>query len=179
MSTPELELTIRAADREEGRALAALQLRTALYAYADIFPAQAPPPTLAELAEQWSSWLSPAGPPNRAALVADVDATMVGVVMGGPDPADETLGHLSRLYVEPAQWGRGIGRALHDACLAHLVHHGCARATLWVLERNQRVRSWYERMGWEPTGERKPVYAPGGIDDVGYRLVLPARRGSE
>lgn len=43
-----------------------------------------------------------------------------------------------------------------------------------MLERNQRVRSWYERLGWEPTGERKPVYAPGGIDDVGYRRRLSA-----
>ena len=45
-------------------------------------------------------------------------------------------------------------------------------ATLWVLERNIRARSWYERLGWAWTGERKPVWPPGGIDDLRYRRLL-------
>jgi ribosomal protein S18 acetylase RimI-like enzyme len=54
----------------------------------------------------------------------------------------------------------------------HMQATGFDAVTLWVLERNQRARAWYERLGWQPTGERKPVFAPAGIDDLRYRISL-------
>ena len=100
------------------------------------------------------------------------------VVMAGPDPDDPTIGHLARLYVAPERWAEGIGRQLYAAAVASLVDAGFPAATLWVLERNTRARTWYERLGWRLTGDRKPTYAPAGIDDVGYRIDLagPADR---
>jgi ribosomal protein S18 acetylase RimI-like enzyme len=168
---------IRTAQAHEAGAVAQLHLRTALHAYMDIFPPEAPPPTAEELTEQWSAWL---GDERHRGFVAEETDAVVGVVLAGPDPVDEDLGHLSRLYVDPAMWGRGIGRALYDACVAELAARGFEIATLWVLERNERVRGWYERLGWNLTGERKPVYAPARIDDVRYRLLLsPSSVGPE
>lgn len=162
-------MEIRPASIGDIAEIAELHLRTALYAYKDIFPSEAPPPVAAELARLWFKRLNDA---RHRGFVAELDGVIVGVALAGPDPDDEAVGHLSRLYVEPARWGRGIGRVLYDACIAQLEDQRFAEATLWVLERNERVRVWYERLGWTPTGERKAVYAPAGIDDVGYRLLL-------
>jgi GNAT superfamily N-acetyltransferase len=150
--------------------IAQLHLATALEAYAGIFPPEAPPPTLAALTADWAARL--AAPPPHLVLVAEEDASLVGVVAAGPDPDDEAAGHLSRLYVTPPSWGRCIGRSLHDRALAHLRAQSFREATLWVLEANHRARTWYERLGWTPTDARKPTYAPAGINDIAYRRPL-------
>lgn len=164
-----LDVTIRAGRRDEAEALAELHLETALHAYAVIFPPEAPVPTRKQLVATWSDALR-----RTSVLVAEVDRDLGGVVCGGPDPLDDTVGHLSRLYVRPPLWGRGLGRALHDACIADLCDQGFELATLWVLDGNARARAWYERLGWKITGGYKPVYAPAGICDLRYRLLLTA-----
>ncbi|HZN15694.1 MAG TPA: GNAT family N-acetyltransferase, partial [Acidimicrobiales bacterium] len=78
--------------------------RSAFTAYADIFPADAPEPTLESMIEQ----LEPAD-----SLVAVDDTRIVGLV----HPHD---GWLTHLYVDPTHWGRGIGARLHDAALDQL-----------------------------------------------------------
>lgn len=164
---------MRLADRRLGPVLAELHLETALAAYAHIFPAEAPPPSYDEVRAQWEHWLGPDWDLGRRAFVADDAASsIVGVVLAGPDPAEPGAGHLSRLYVAPHRWGEGIGGQLHRAAIEHLRSAGFAEVTLWVLEQNDRARSWYERLGWRCTGERTSTYAPGGIDDVRYRIAL-------
>lgn len=160
---------IRQAYELEAAKLAEFQLRCALVAYAHIFPPQAPAPSLDATVAQWTQWLS--GPASRTAFVAESDS-LLGVALAGPDPMDEWLGHLSRLYVSPGDQGRGTGRRLYDACMEHLRSRGFSEATLWVLEHNKRARAWYERLGWELTGERKAVWEPGGIDDLRYRISV-------
>ncbi len=96
----------------------------------------------------------------------------MGVVLAGPDQIEPSVGHMARLYVAPDRWGRGIGSALYWAAIGFLREAAFAEATLWVLERNERARSWYEHLGWRPSGERKTVYAPAGVEDLRYRLVL-------
>ena len=149
--------------------LARLQLTAAVAGYRDIFPSEAPPPTEEELGAQWAEWL--AGSAHRVLIALDGEV-LVGMVLAGPDLDEPGAGHLARLYVDPSRWGLGIGRQLYDAAVTRLRGAGHATATLWVLERNERARGWYERLGWQITGERKPVYAPAGIDDVRYRIVF-------
>jgi len=168
---------VRPAEPGEAGDLARLHLRTALSAYRHIFPPEAPPPTYAETLAQWRHWLGPDHAAGRRAFVAVDGVERVGVVLAGPDPDDPAVGHLARLYVAPERWAEGIGRQLYDVGMATMVDAGFPAATLWVLERNTRARSWYERLGWQPTDARKPTYAPAGIDDVGYRIDLADRPG--
>jgi putative hydrolase of the HAD superfamily len=163
---PRLELLIRRAHRDEAHEIAELHSRTAMHAYAHIFPSEAPPPTIDDHRRDWTEALR-----ERTAYVAVVDNAIVGVVLSGPDVREPGAGHLSRLYVAPELSGRGIGTRLYQACLRELAELGFTQATLWVLERNERVREWYERLGWKVTGERKPVYEPAAIDDLRYRLT--------
>ncbi|MBA3653421.1 MAG: GNAT family N-acetyltransferase [Actinobacteria bacterium] len=145
-------MLIRRATAEDTDAMAKVWLASALTAYADIFPADAPKPTMAALVAS----LGGAG-----GFVAVVDGEVVGLVQ-----ADD--GWLSHLYVRPDHWGGGIGGQLHGAALDHLRDVGCDRASLWVLRDNTPARAMYERRGWVLTDRVRPVYAPAGIDDVGY-----------
>ena len=132
-------IAVRRADPDEARTIADLHHRTALQAYASIFPPEAPAPTLDALAADWRTRFT-----GSKVFVATASNTLIGVVSSG---TFEGSGHLSRLYVDPAHQGRGTGRALYDRVLADFELAGRTTATLWVLERNTRARSWYERLG--------------------------------
>src|SRR5690606_27819978 len=77
---------------------------------------------------------------------------------------------LLRLYVDPGQGGRGIGRRLHDEGLGHLRAAGFRVAVAWVLERNLRARAISERWGWRPTPAVSTAYP--GVREVCYLLTL-------
>jgi GNAT superfamily N-acetyltransferase len=73
-------------------------------------------------------------------VAVDDTGTIVGSVVVRPD------GELARLHVHPERWRCGIGQALHDAA-------GDRARSLWVIDRNERARRFYERNGWvlDPT----------------------------
>ena len=151
----------------------------ALAGYEHIFPDRAPKPTMADSRTQWQQWLRAEGSVAQRVLVALEGDEVVGTALVGSDGTEPTRGRLARLYVRPDRWGHGVGRLLHDTALEQLRAGGFGDATLWVLEHNQRAREWYERLGWQATGERKAVYAPARIDDLHYRVDLARAVGSE
>lgn len=165
-----IDLATEAAAAEVTR----LHRRTARVGFRHIFPAEAPPPAYQEDLARWHFWLGPDRERGRRAYTVRSRGRIIGVVLSGPDPDDAAVGHLARLYVDPASWGRGVGTALYDAAIADLCSRGFPTATLWVLEDNVRARRWYERLGWTETGRRKATYEPGGIYDAQYlRHLMP------
>ena len=65
------------------------------------------------------------------------------------------IGRIHSLYVGPDALGQGIGHALMSQALSTFAVWGCERAYLWVLEGNSRAVSFYERQGWQLTGDTK------------------------
>jgi len=60
-----------------------------------------------------------------------------------------------------ATWGSGLAGRAHDEVLTHWIAQGYRHAWLRVFEQNVRARTFYERRGWEPTGERsRSDFAP-------------------
>ena len=55
--------------------------------------------------------------------------------------------YLEDLYVQPAQRGRGIGRALLEHLAALAIERGCGRFEWSVLDWNENAIRFYERMG--------------------------------
>ena len=171
---------------EDAPLVARLQIDATLAAYGRIFPASAPQPLFEEVLAEWRDRLGDDATSGPTTLVAIDDGRLVGVVVVGPDLVRPDRGHLARFYVVPDRWGQGIGHRLYVAALGWLRRGGYREATLWVLERNDRARAWYERLGWRATGERKPVYEPAGIVDLQYLIRLaepldrrsPSREGS-
>ena len=70
-------------------------------------------------------------------------------------PGGEMVGRLHSLYIDPDALGQGIGHALMNHALSTFTAWGCKRAHLWVLEGNSRASSFYERQGWQLTGNTK------------------------
>ena len=101
-------------------------------------------------------------------------------VLGRPWPCPLTAagreGHaaeLYALYVHPAWWSTGTGRALMDRVLAKVSVAGYLRITLWVLEGNARARRFYERAGFAPDGASHLLEDLGGVTEVRYLRTLP------
>lgn len=163
-------ICIESAGLADVLSVARVHLRSALRGYEAIFPDDAPKPTEDDLRSEWAERIA-SGSDLERTFVARAATEVLGVVRAGPDPLEPSVGHLSSLYVEPAAWGLGIGTLLYAAAVDHLRSGQFPSATLWVLERNTRARSWHERLGWIPTGSTAAVYPPGCVVDIQYRLL--------
>ena len=119
-----------------------------------------------------TDWATPA-------WVAERNGEVVGYVIAGP-PRDEDVplpaAEVYAIYVLPAAWRSGVGRALLDTAVAEWRSRHVRRIVLWVLEGNARARRFYEAMGWSPDGGRQEIDL-GGVSpvEVRYRIEAPGR----
>ncbi len=153
---------IREARADEAAALAAIQRDASLAALAHIFPPERYPYPIDEVTQRWEEALGDGG---VDVFVAEEDGTAVGV-------AGARAEWLDGLYVLPAWWSRGVGRALHDHVLERLRAAGSSECHLWVLEHNDRARRFYERLGWREDGTSRVVPFPPNPIDLGYSIRL-------
>ncbi|MEX1125902.1 MAG: GNAT family N-acetyltransferase [Acidimicrobiia bacterium] len=84
---------------------------------------------------------------ERVTFVAEAEEGVAGFCLIGPS-GDVGWGEVFAIYVDPAHWDQGMGRALLEAGELQLADDGFERAMLWVLESNKRARDFYERQGW-------------------------------
>jgi GNAT superfamily N-acetyltransferase len=89
------------------------------------------------------------------------------------DPDLPNHGELCALYVDPKQWGRGIGLSLVLAARAHLRQMGFRNAALWLLAGNVRAERFYRIDQWVPEGRRRtePIWGV-TVDEVRYQRGL-------
>ena len=64
------------------------------------------------------------------------------------------MGEIMSLYVRPADFHKGYGRALFEFVTARLRENGFSEQYLWVLEENRRARAFYEAMRFYANGEK-------------------------
>jgi GNAT superfamily N-acetyltransferase len=152
--------TLRHAQADEAEALARLQEESAVAGFSNVFPPGRYPFPRVEVLESWHELLARA---DVAALVAEARGELLGFAVVRP-------GWLERLYTRPDAWGRGVGSRLHDEALDVLRDLGSSRCSLWVLEANDRARSFYERRGWRLNRDTRVVPFPPHPIDVGYTL---------
>ena len=89
--------------------------------------------------------------PNSAVLVGRHGGAIAATVMVGHD------GHRGWFYylaVDPDVQGRGFGRVMTQAAEAWLIERGIAKAQLMVRADNDRVRAFYEALGY---GEQERI----------------------
>jgi len=85
---------------------------------------------------------------------------------------DGRLAELYALYVHPAWWSTGTGRALMERVLARTAAAAYQGIVLWVLRDNTRARRFYQRAGFAPDGATHPLEGLGGVPEVRYRRTL-------
>ena len=84
-------------------------------------------------------------------------------------------GELCALYVDPEQWGRGMGRVLVSAARAYLSQLGFHHALLWVLRSNVRAERFYKIDGWAADSARRTDTVWGvTVDELRYQRGLEA-----
>ena len=106
--------------------------------------------------------------PERA--VASVASTGSGAQPGGLTQAGLAgeAGELYTLYVTPAHWSTGAGRALTDAALDGLRVAGYRRVVLWTLTENARARRFYAKAGFAPDGATNVLAGLGSVEELRY-----------
>ena len=91
---------------------------------------------------------------DHRTTVLERDGRVVAFATVGPSRYEPESGEVRALYVAPAAWRSGAGRALLKDCLRLLEEQGHERAMLWVLEGNERAISFYEAAGFRLDGGR-------------------------
>jgi GNAT superfamily N-acetyltransferase len=113
---------------------------------------------------QWRRTLNDGG----WAFVAEWERQVVGFASGGLSRSRQDIsGELYVLYLLRACHGRGIGRALFDACHYELARCGHQGLLVWVLADNPG-RGFYERLGGELAAEGSVAIAGTRLREVTY-----------
>jgi GNAT superfamily N-acetyltransferase len=104
---------------------------------------------------------------NATVLVAEINGRPVAwlLLLIGTGEAE-----LGGLYVDPAHWRAGIGSALLTAAEAIVRERSIPDATLWVMSRHDRGRSFYQAHGWtlDPARTREVTLQGVALPQVGY-----------
>ncbi len=167
---------IRAAKVADAATIVEVQVEAWRAAYADIVPAgflRAMSAT--ERVSRVERGLRTMGPRDLQA-VAMVGGELVGFLRCGECRDDDldagVTGEIWALYVRPAFWDHGVGRALTGHALGWLRASAFSAVTLWVLEGNGRARRFYECAGFAVDGTRKVLDLGAPVAEVRYRRAL-------
>jgi len=191
---------IRAGSAADAAQVAAVQREGWFAAYEGIIPAEiidrvTAPDDGARVRQSfrtrpWQRMLVAVAPDQEDADRKDADqegASIVGYASFGPETdvlsapwphplttegKDGKVAELYALYVRPAWWSTGTGRALMERVLARTSGAGYRSIMLWVLRDNRRARRFYERAGFAPDGMTNVLGGLGGVTEVRYRRAL-------
>jgi GNAT superfamily N-acetyltransferase len=166
-----MQMSIRAATSADLDAMIAIKHDAGVAAWLHILPAEVLE-TLPFL-DRWADAIDEPDPRVRV-IVAQSAGRVVGFAVtrpsGDPD-ADASTGELDGIFVDPARWGIGAGRALLAAATQALRAVGFSQATLWTAEENHRPRRIYGVAGWRTDGtDRRRAF--GGVEFVEVRYIL-------
>lgn len=142
---------VRPATAVDASAVARIHVRAWQQAYAGIIPENILTGlSIQERTVRWAA-IAERGDEHGVMRVAEVEDDVIGfsLVETGADGRCE----LGALYVDPGHWGRGVGHRLHRAAVHDMTAGDREEAVLWVVERNTRARSFYDRHDWRPDGE--------------------------
>lgn len=166
-----MDLVIRDATVADAAGIAPVHVRSWQAAYRGLFSDDLLDGLdIGQRTEQWTSTLS--RPSEGARLVAEVDGTIVGFLVGTrTSPSLRGAGEVFSIYLDPAHWRGGMGSTLLGEGVATLRCDGAIPIVLWVLEGNDPSRRFYEAKGWRADGAtRADVIAGESAVHVRYRL---------
>ena len=150
---------IRSATRQDAEALAAIQDAAWREGFRGVVE-QRPP--LERVREGFAERLEQR---ERTLLVAEEDGEIRGFVSFGD-------GEIHALYVHPASWRQGIGRALLNRALEEMRTTGDEEATLWSLAVNARATAFYQANGFEADAATRVRPETGNAPEIRFRKRL-------
>ena len=169
-----MTLSVRPVERVDADELAAVHVEALRAGYRGIVTdAYLDGITLERGRAAWAGWLGAEQLPR--VTVAVRDGAIVGFCSVDAPSRDEDAGdgvaEISVLNVSPTAWRSGVGSALVEHALADFRRDGWRTVTLWVADKNQRARCFYERLGFELDGA-EGAHQGSGERKVRMRLEL-------
>lgn len=158
---------------DDVEAVLGVQEAGSVVALASIFPQESYPFPRDEVRERWRTEIADTSIGTYVSIGDD------GVVNGYAATRGDELLHFG---VSLRCWGTGLAQRLHDATIAVLVSSVPAqtqRVRLRVFEANERARRFYEKLGWQPTGQlSRTSFAPHPVLlEYALSLAHPDSRG--
>ncbi|HEY6377186.1 MAG TPA: GNAT family N-acetyltransferase [Edaphobacter sp.] len=149
-------MLLRPAEPEDAIAVARVHVRSWQAAYRTLLPDDYLDQLRPEDRAQKYDFAS-LDPLKPHTIVAAEEGLIYGFATTAPsrEPDLPDHGELCALYVNPDQWGQGIGIALVTAARARLFGFGFRDAYLWVMAGNVRADRFYQIDGWAPDGMRR------------------------
>jgi GNAT superfamily N-acetyltransferase len=95
-------------------------------------------------------------------LIAEVDGEPAGLAWARVDEDVPALVHLYQMWVAPGRRKQGVGRALLNAAVSWARATGADTLALDVTIGNDAAHGLYERAGFTPVGDPKPL-RPGSL----------------
>ncbi|MEY2473469.1 MAG: hypothetical protein QOK28_2798 [Actinomycetota bacterium] len=157
---------VRRATRDDAAAIAAIHVEAYERGLGEVVDRAVLDAARLQRRPLWDALL--ADPPARQAVFVAEGEEIVGFVSTGPDRdpvSGPDVGEIYALFVDPARWRVGVGRALLDTAIEYLRSIGVTEARLWVLDANDRARRFYAARGWSDLGIER-------VDDRGTFLRL-------
>lgn len=169
-------ITVRKATASDAEAIARIRIGTWQCAY----KGQMPDELLDNLSidediENWKRRI--ADPPkDKVDFVAVLDGRVIGFASVGPcrdEDMDDSTGEVWALYVDQNFMHHGAGSALMKESISYLRSLGFKKATLWVLDTNEKTIAWYEHKGWRKEGKTKTEEERGfTLSEIRYTISL-------
>lgn len=94
---------------------------------------------------------------DRRLWCAKIDDEVVGMALTGPSQENlgPWVGQLYQIHVDPQHWRKGIGTALHKACMDAWRTSGVTVGVVEVWSRNTQAQAFYETHGWRADGHTR------------------------
>lgn len=137
---------IRTAVPAEAESIAALHARARATYYPDGVP---------DDGTDWlAAWRAAVERPDGHVLCVVEQGRIIALAsFRTPEDAGAETVKLFQFHVDPSHWRRGIGAALHAACVEEWRADGKRVAVLDVHVDNRRAQGFYARQGWVPDPE--------------------------
>jgi ribosomal protein S18 acetylase RimI-like enzyme len=165
-------VTVRPATASDADAIALVQVETWRAAYAGLLPDDIVAGFDVEARQRMWKEAFARPWPDSAVFVAESGGAVLGFISLGACEGEEGVGELFAIYVSPAHWSTGAGRALIEAGEASMRASGFTEARLWVLEGNERAERFYRAAGWEADGRKVDTFQGAEVPEIRYRKAL-------
>lgn len=152
-----MDLNIRQASIEDAPQIAKVHVESWQTGYAGIIDQdQLDALNVVQRQERWVKSLQPDNYQGSKMFLAFEGARLAGFSRAGPARSDKTeaitpgVAELYCIYVDPAYFGLGVGKALFNVCADFVQGQGYHSMFVKVLIDNKRGRNFYQRMGAIP-----------------------------
>ena len=164
-----MSLLMRLAVVEDAKAISKLLISSWRFAYKDIMPDK----LLAELSiNKWQKgWQEHLESTHTEVYVLLEKYEIIGVVelCSLKEKTNKYLNYLEIpvIYLLPEKIGLGYGKRMMNTVLSLIENRKADGVALWVLEDNQRAKSFYNKFGFYFSGDTK-IFPAGDLREVLY-----------